>query len=65
MWGQSPADKLGIADATVRTAIEIAAAVVLSEHDRNLAKLASLEAAGALFGGTPKTEVEWETVEEF
>lgn len=66
MWGRSPADDLRIADPTVRMAIEIAAAVVLSRNDRQLAKLASLEAAQALLGGgSSRPEIEWETVEDF
>lgn len=65
---------MGIADKTVACAIEIAAAVVLAEYDRNLAALTAAETALAMWGGKKskpqskrqsKPNPEWETVEEF
>lgn len=45
-------------------AVDLAATVILSEHDRELAKLASLEALALMWGGKVEPEIKWDTVEE-
>jgi hypothetical protein len=45
-------------------AVDLAATLILAENDRQLAKLASLEAAAAMWGGKSEPEIQWETVEE-
>jgi len=65
MFGQSPAAKLKIADDTVACAIEIAAAMVLAEHDRDIARLTSMETAAAMWGVKQKEpQITWETERE-
>lgn len=48
---QSPADYLGIADETVRLAVELAATMVLADHDLDVAKYAAAQAALTVWGG--------------
>lgn len=64
--GRPSSSLLKIADETVAFAVDAAAVLVLSEHDRELAKLASLEAMAAFWGdGKPQQPVvTWERERE-
>lgn len=61
--GQSTAHLLKIADETVAYAVNLAASVALSQNDKALAKLASLEAMAAMWGTKDDAEIIWETEE--
>lgn len=61
---RAASELLRIADPTVAMAVDLAATVILSEHDRELAKLASLEALALMWGGKVEPEIKWDTVEE-
>lgn len=62
--GTSTACLLKIADETVAYAVNVAASVALSLNDRDLAKLATMEAMAAMWGKEPEAEIEWEEVIE-
>lgn len=52
---------MGLMDENVCLAVDIVAAVKLAENDRQMAKLASLEAMALLFGKGAKDDIEWDT----
>jgi len=64
---ERPSKLLGLRDETVAMAIDVAATYVLSLNDRELAKIAQLEAAQLMWGGASqeKPEKAWVTVEEW
>lgn len=68
MFGPSPAEALKIADETVACAVNVAAAMVLSQHDQKLAainaKNAAMEAMAAMWGGSKEPQVTWERERE-
>lgn len=62
--GTATSKLLKIADETVAYAVDCAASVALSLNDRELAKLATMEAMAAMWGGEkPDADIQWESEE--
>lgn len=64
MFGPRPSQALKIADETVGWAVDIAAAMLLEDHDLRVARHTALEAAAAMWGAKVEPEIIWETERE-
>lgn len=68
-FSQRPSELFGIEDSTVAMAFDIAATVALFDNDQQLAQLAEARQiqflTAAMTGSSPKSEIQWDTVETF